>query len=488
MKKLYLIGILVLTGFLYVSSQDIELEKTYDLSKDAKKGFLGDVRYNDQNESYLLSYCTKSKKTFAKFENYTFDKDFNFVNMTQEELEFDKVKSKYAWWRYKGEDFSTESIYADDNASGTLILRKVRRDYNWSWLWGMYNKVVLHKLEKVKLRSEDGDKYYYYSSHADDETNELYVLCGKKDKTDRDTYKKEFHILKINFQLDVVKDYQVSFTKPVDFKFFGSITDEGHIKQLFIVFNSGSEYTYVRVDSKLEQKDKIDFTANPGWKIDDFIPPSAEEDNIYIYGPSADKYYTLVKVDNGKLGYVSDVNLDEFKQKLKCPPSQRRTPEYRGKKFVLDASLLTKDDELVITGQNWSTKYNVVEDKLRDVYTDVLTFYFDANGKLKAQYGVDPKKNNEEVKLFGNDQDIIEGENNLYWILYESPKFRSDYPSIMKINKKTFEINDPVDFGKETYFLEPSFPMLKVKDENKVVFFGANKKGNTIWFCKVRFD
>lgn len=466
-------------------AQDIEIEKTYTISKDAKKGFLGDVQYNEQTGSYLLSYVTKSKKTFAQFENYTFDKDFNFVNMEKEEIEFGKAKNKYNWWNYKGEDYSIEMIYADDNSSGDLILRKVRLDYNWNWFWGDYSKPSLKKLEKVKLRSDDGDKYYYYASHSDEETNELFVLCGLKSKSDKENYRKNLHIIKINFQLDVVKDYAVSFPNPAIFNYFGAITDDKKINELFVILNTGTDYTYIRLDSKLDQKDKISFNANAAWKIDNFF---VTDNQFYFYGPSGKEFYTLVKIDNGKLGYANDINIDEFQHKLKNPPSQRRTPEYRGKKFVLDAHLLTRDGELFITGQNWATKFNALENQNRDVFTDVLTFYFDVNGKLKAQYGVDPIERNEQVKLYGNEQSLYEGKDDIYWLLAEVPNYRNDYPSIMKINKKTTEITDPVIFGKEKYFLEPRFPILDIKGQNKIVFFGADKKGNTLWFCKVRLD
>jgi len=485
-KKLFLCFILFSFIFINLLSQDIDLEKTYTISKDAKKGFLGDVKFDPVSGNYTLSYITVAKKKYARFEHYSFDKDFEFVNMEPEELEFDAAKQKYQWWKFKG-DYYIEGLYADKKGgSGTFVLRRLRINFNYRWLYGDY-KVTYKFLEKVKLRTEEGRKYYYYLDYLDEQTGELFVLCGIKDKNDKESHKKNFVILKINDQMDIVKKYQKTLSEPTEPIFMGCMLSENeNVKEMVGIFGKGiSNHKYVRLNSKLEEIEDVSFTADPLWTVDFFI---TNEDEFYFYGPSAEKSYSIIKIKNGQIEYNTTTDKAELKKKLRKPPSQKKDPEYKGKRFFLDDDLITKDNDLLVTGQLIESKFNLATKEIRDVYTNIITFHFDKNGNLKSQYGVDPKENNEYVKMNGTPQVLLEGNNYIYWVIYETRGMGWQYPSIFRIDKNNNSINDPVTLGNKQYFLEYNYPYHESVEDNKLTFFGSDKKGKTIWFCRIRLD
>ena len=466
-------------------AQDIDIEKTYTISKDAKKGFLGDVKFDPATGNYTLSYLTVAKKKYVKFEHYLFDKDFNFVKMEPEELEFAAAKQKYSWWNFKGEDYFVDGISADPNLTGTFVLRKVRYNYNYRWLYGDYT-LKTDVLEKVKLRTEEGDKYFYFMDYQDENTGELYVLCGIKDKKDKESIAKNIELLKIDNEMNVVKKYQKTFTFPGVPDLLDAVTDDdGNVTELTIIFGSTKDHKYVRLNSKLEVLEEVDFTVDETWTAKSLI---IADDGYYFYGPSGERSYSVVKFKSGKVMYNSTTTAEELGQKLKKPPTQKKDPEYKGKRLFVDDHLITAEGDLLFTGQLIQTKYNVVKDELREVFTNLITFHYDKDGNLKAQYGVDPRENNEYVKLNGTQQFLVEGKNNVYWVIKETKDMGWQYPSIFKINKSNSTINDPVQLGNEQYYLEYNFPYLESKDKDKLTFFGSDKKGKTIWVCRIRLD
>ena len=78
-----------------VAAQKLEIQNTYQITGKAKRGALGDVSYDAGQGIYTLTYVTKSNEKKAKFQIYRFDNDFNFIDMTEDEVEFEKAKKKY---------------------------------------------------------------------------------------------------------------------------------------------------------------------------------------------------------------------------------------------------------------------------------------------------------------------------------------------------------------------------------------------------------
>jgi hypothetical protein len=218
------------------------------------------------------------------------------------------------------------------------------------------------------------------------------------------------------------------------------------------------------------------------------------------------KAVQLMRVTNGKMVYLTETNLEEFKAKQVFPPSQKKTPDYTGREFGVNSYSFASNGDLIIVGQNYDrdNKTGMIKK-----YEDILGFHFDTNGKLKAQYGLDTKEKGVLVdynylnsggyttvtittKIFGCPQTMIEGsDGDVYWILREVKDIAKGklltYPRIGKIKMKDNSLTDLNTFGKgEGYYLDPKYPFLETDKSETLVFFGADKAGKELWFARVK--
>lgn len=513
------------------TAQNIEAEKTYELTGKSKRGTLANVQFDASKGQYTLYYVTKSNEKKAKFEIYVFDKDFNFVSMTDDEIEFDKVKGKYSWFKYKGEQYAVEGLFVEPNMMGTLVLKRKRITYSYDWLFLGYRKKV-EILEKVKPKSDEGLKYHYHTHFEDDRDGTVYILVGEKDKMNKNADPNKawakLHVLKFNKEIDMIGDVAIEFQHPQNVACAKSIPyvyeddpENPSFNGITFIFaplglkgmNSDpnkSAFTYVRISNDMKLVDRINFNSPaPGWKIDEMIYDAAK-DEVYYFGPSAegkDSYWAtaitakkfkavqLMKIGNHKVDYLTSTNLDEFEAKLMTPPGQKKSPAYAGKKFKVINYYLASNGDFIVNGQNF-----VPNDKTGPQYTDVLSFHFDNKGVLKAQYGVDTKETNPVAKGNGAPQDLIEGssQQKMYWFLREIDGANAagrllTYVRVCAIDLgkggltelKTLGSSDGV---KPNYYLDPNFPFLETEKGSRVVFFGSDKKGKNIWFCRVKLD
>ena len=78
----YFILTLCIFAAIQASAQVPILEKTYDVSRKAKNGYLAHIETNDSKGTidmiYVLSSTTKHK---IKYEIYTYDKDLNLIKI-----------------------------------------------------------------------------------------------------------------------------------------------------------------------------------------------------------------------------------------------------------------------------------------------------------------------------------------------------------------------------------------------------------------------
>jgi hypothetical protein len=118
---------------------------------------------------------------------------------------------------------------------------------------------------------------------------------------------------------------------------------------------------------------------------------------------------------------------------------------------------------------------------------------------LKAQYGVDTKESNKYAESAGAPQNFLVSSDGktTYWMIRElkgiaawNPKPLT-YARLSKIDLNNAAVGDFIDIGKvekADYYLDPKFPFLQTGGNNKLVFFGSDKSGKTIWFCRVALD
>ncbi|MEZ5037816.1 MAG: hypothetical protein R2760_10060 [Chitinophagales bacterium] len=105
-------------------AQNEVLEKSYDISRKAKRGYLGGTEVNDQKQTFDMIYVLPSSARKVKIETYTFNKDLDLVNTINEDWDVDKVRSRYKWFNFRGDTYQTNALTASITMGGKLVFRK----------------------------------------------------------------------------------------------------------------------------------------------------------------------------------------------------------------------------------------------------------------------------------------------------------------------------------------------------------------------------
>ncbi len=524
MKKLIILLAMGIFVSLCSTAQVVELQKTYTITKKSKRGVLGNAEYDSEKGHYYLTYVTKSNDKMARFEVYTFDRDFNFVALNEEEIEFEKARTKYKWFNFKGEEYSVIGNFVEPNLTGTLVIRKKKITYKYDWLvLGYYTKVDV--LEKVKPKNADGDKLFYYGHVEDDNTGDIMVLCGVKEKIGKDTDPygayKNFTVVKFNLDLELVGQEFFSFDYPQTIVFQRALparSDKEFYSGLAAVFapmggpGMGkvqspeiNDYTFVSMSPEAKVMNRVSFKSPASyWPINELIM-EMNTGWIYMYGPAApgkDKHYNLmlntqkfatiqlIRINGDKVDFLTETNLETINSLTKTPANQKKTPEYKGKRFAIQKYAVAGKGDLIVVGQNFDNTSAGPD------YKEILGFHFDPSGNMKALYGINPMESNNYSKLLGAQQELIESSDGkkLIWIMMEiegiaawndKPLF---YPSVSSIDLESGDIGNFENvgkMGKDQYYLDQKFPMLPTDHGEHLVFFGSDKKGAEIWFTRM---
>ena len=503
------------------TAQKLVLEKTYQVDKKAKKGYLDNVIVNPDDNTTTLSFVTKaksSKNTSTVFyQNYIFDKEYNFVKKEEKE-------DVYTNKKFKGENYSVEGITLEPGLLGGITIKKKRTEYAWSWLalnYTMQTKV----LDKIKVKDEDGNKYFLIKQYANEETGEIYALVmGKSASGAYD----EYSVIKVdqNLKFEIVekftfaktKGFRTSFTLPqVQLTSSNDIdisNDDISYSDMCFIFAASysadptklgehTDFEMIRISNKGKVQNRAEFKVQGSeWNITSVT--SSADGSLYLVGPANPgkplksgasvsvnwgnnekwKFYQIAKITGDKAEYVTATNMEDFEAKLKKPASQKKSPEYKGKKFTVKNTTVTPDGSLFVYGQNFGNDSK---------WDDILMFYFDKNGILKAQYGVRLEERNSFSELNMAKQYLTVTDNYAYWEIWELENIDDGrvlrYPNIAKINLANSEIGDFQKFGtqegKQEYYLQNSFPCIINPADKSLIYLGLNKKGNVFWFGKI---
>ena len=261
-----------------------------------------------------------------------------------------------------------------------------------------------------------------------------------------------------------------------------------------------TDFEMIRVSKEGKVIKRIEFKVKSSeWNI---INVTANAGSLYFIGPANEgkplgaskvsvsfgentkyNFYQIAKITGDNVDYVTSTKLDEFEAKLKKPASQKKSPEYKGKKFTIRNISVAKDGAVFIYGQNFSG----------EKWDDILMFYFDKTGVLKAQYGVRLEERNDFSEKRMARQFIKLTDANAYWEIWELEDIDDgralQYPNISKINLATGDISDFQKFGtvkdKPTYYLQNSYPCIINPEDNSLIYLGQNKKSNILWFGKI---
>ena len=513
-RFLFLFSVIAITPY-HAMTQQIDMENTYTLDKKAKRGKLAHVE-RSQNGDYLLYYITKASSSKAKVQVLTFDQDFNFKTAIEEEILFEKMNQKFDWFQFNGELYSVEGITVNFNPAFPLKLKKKRVTYKYDWLLLGYYKTV-EVLDKVKPRTDDGLKYYCYKYMEDEITGDVYLVTGAapggmdKNAGNRLT---DIRLLKFDHDLNKLGETKIPFEfgQEVAFAQSFSVSDPNNPAAIGIdggalIFaptewkgssapkdkNKGN-FTYVEFDKDLNLISRESFNSpSPGWAMDGMSwteKPDGTRD-VYIYGAAAlgkDKYHMyavqsakkksiqILKINSGKIDYLSETSIEDIELAKKLAPGSKKTEDYNGKQKLAFQFANLRNGNIILYAQYYS------KEGIPDDYT---ALEFDQSGKLVANY-----MRNMEVSTKSNvaiNHRIIENENGLFWIAFEESESLVT-PVISKINTDQRTISAPLVLGKTgkklTYFIDQSFPMLSVSNKQQV-YFGSNKSGKSIWFCRV---
>ncbi|MES1216734.1 MAG: hypothetical protein ABUT20_14560, partial [Bacteroidota bacterium] len=312
MKKLVTI-LTSLSIFITLNAQMEVLEKDHDISRKARKGFLGAVEKNEAAGTFDMIYILKSTDKKVITETYTFDKDLNLKNTVKEEEEVEKVKKKYKWFKYKGETYESRSVYVRSNLKGEMVFREKIISYKWSWFRGGYAKKV--KLgDKVKPKDEEsGARYMFRGGYYDnDPEGYMLVVAGLREGNDMARSYLKYQILHVDEKVNITKkdEFDFPFAKAPVFSELLSDDDptsnDDNPRDWVIIFapqggpgmgkveGNPKSYTYFRYGYDGALKEKFDFEAPViGWRI---LGAFQKDGQVYLYGPGIgkDKHYNEI--------------------------------------------------------------------------------------------------------------------------------------------------------------------------------------------------
>lgn len=528
MKRL----LLSLTAMLCVSllfAQQLSKEATHEISKKANKGFLYEPKIDEANNLMTLTYVTKATNRKVKFETYKFDLNFNFLGVNETEEGVEKVKGYRA---DKGDEWEMNAVSVEKNLMGTLVLRRKLIKKKWNWFWGGYD-IKIEQKEKIKPKSEDGNKFFYLTHAEQNESGSVIIVAGEKgDRNDPMRQYKRIHILRYDADLNQLVDKVIEFdypqmiaavntddadedaeTDPDVAILFAPMGGKGMSK---VQNPNAADYTYVRLSAMAELKERISIASNHGIFDGSFVTVG---NDMVIYGPANEnktdylnekpeddkfkaKNFQIIRISSGKVVYVTSTPIGDFEKKAQVPPGQKRSPDYTGRKFRVADIIETSNVDLLFTGQNY-TAPGGLRRGVGTEYTDIVMLHFDSRGNLKAQYGVRREENDKEAKMAPNSQLLMESNDgkNLYWTILEMKGVKTEkelgdskykflvYPNVTKINLGAATIGEFVQMGqgKSDYYVNNKYPFLKIGKGN-IVFLGENKSGKTLWFAKMPLD
>lgn len=519
-------------------AQTLDLEKTYNVSKEAQKGFIHMVNSRVEDRQFDVVYRVRAKKNQAKFITYTFDTDFNFVKESEEIIDMEKeLPAKYRSKKYRGENYSVEGLSVDPNMMGTLILKRKLTKFTWNWFFGRYN-VDVDVAEKLKAKTDDGKKLFYHSHIEDNTAGNVMVLAGEKGsgKNGWIDHQKNFHFLKYDINLTTLADVSVNFETPqavVATYAYPTVFDDAKTDMIVVfapmkaknymgpkIWNPNpNEYTYVRVSYEGKLLERITFNSpNSIWFIDDFI--MSKDGSVYMYGPANDETndyyesrityegnekkkwprYQLGKIEKGKMQFLTSTSMDDFESKLRTQPDGKKGDPYKGRRVAFTENVIGPNGDIILCGQNYGLMRNGKGQVIGRGYEDLVMFHFDGKGNLVSQYTM-----NKKFKGINPDGHIFEFSsdgNSLYWSYFDVTGTKLvrelDFavekplvtPKMAKINLKTGEFDKYSEFGKGDNFVHYGgvTNYFRFQDANKVAYFGENKKGSTLWFARINLD
>ncbi|MDJ1499678.1 hypothetical protein [Xanthocytophaga agilis] len=406
-------------------AQQLEKEVKQDVSRKAARGKLNEIVNHADTKQIELSFVTKSTNKKIKYESYFFDYDLNFIKEENSEDELVKVK-RGKLKRYKGDSYSVIGLEAKADMFGNAVFKRKEITYGWNWMKMGYSKNV-RTLDKIKPKTDDGSKMWFFDAYEMDTKGEVLALVGEKDKKDAAARLKNFSVLHVNKELDILHKIELPFEYLQYPIYFGSVqSDESHdaedvLTDYVIVFapaegagmnkskgGAANNYTLVRINPDGVLVDRIAFNSKGNdWKIEGIYQIG---ESLVAYGPCKAKditesyfdaykdpakmaemdkftHFQMVGLKSKSVGFVSLSSIEDFEKKTKTPSNQKGLSSYNGKRVEIAEMRTAPNGDMFVLAQDYKLE---LRDKER-LYEDAYIFHFSPGGELKASYSIDPE-------------------------------------------------------------------------------------------------
>jgi hypothetical protein len=429
-KKSFLITMLAFFGWSCITyAQAPVLEKSYEVSNRAKRGFIESIEINKDNGNidlvYTLPnvYSTKRLNFLSvvpigplsgekiKFEIYSYDKDLNILGTSREE-------ERAYLQRYK--EYSYNTVEPTIRLSCFCLSFKqveTKAEYNWFSGYKKTNKVI----GKEIAENADGVRYSFTGKYYDlFSEKSILVLAGKKVKKEVWNEYTKYDILNVD------SDLNTKVTESFDFEFGNSAiyaaplkdekteTNDELPRDWILVFApmSGTKgipanYTYVRISPQGKILERVSFESpSNAWNIEGTYDNNG---SVYLYGSAITKdpakkfygdiankawdklvytNYQIAKITSGKLDFISSTSLTDLNEKQVKPANQKKLLEIDGKEYVSSGIKILSSGEILITYHDVESATEAQGSPYQK-QNSVFLFYFDASGNFKKNFGVE---------------------------------------------------------------------------------------------------
>lgn len=538
MKKISLLPLLLLLTAAQIKAQ----ETVKELSKQAYKGYLYDVKNTNNALSITYKIPGEKKNSDALFETYSFDAANKFVKIENTSLAKEEKPdiTVAQFFAYVGGSSSFDVL--------SMKLKLSRKEVIKSWSHEKQAYIIskVLKNEAIKPKNDNGKTYKGYASFITETQNtqdDLFVLAANDNKDKK--LGNQYYVLNVNSNLEI-KETPVELSGAQTLVYCDQLQDSKDVVMLFAPEKGNgdaSNYTYLRYSQKGEFKSKATFkspstnllvmnvTETMGSVY--FCGTSTKSSDPYeevfseyasIYNPGSTQggankvdikwqknseekmnSFHLLKFTGNQLYFASTAAIDAFKSKFVA--SGKGASVYKGSKFVVERFFITPNQEYLIAGQLTGSVNMGMGNPVKS-YEDLVCLYFDKAGQLKTQFGVGKLNNDKKSEIFDMIQDfhLSKDGKTVYWEIKEvkglkgyqsflsfyydgQPSLYAVYfPRIAKLDLAANTVGEFKTLGDEKYYLRRDFQSTFNKAENSVTYLGHDEDFKKLWLAKYVFD
>ncbi|MCO5231964.1 MAG: hypothetical protein M9958_12510 [Chitinophagales bacterium] len=327
MKSIMMLLLVAFSSYCY--AQNDVLEKSYDISRKARRGYLGGTEVNETNQTFDMIYVLPSSDRKVKIETYTFNKEMDLINTVKDEWDIEKVRTRYKWFNFRGDTYQTNALTASTTVTGKLIFRKKLITWKYRWWYGQYVKSI-KMLEKVKPKNDVGEKYFFRGGAYEVDRDSSILVFGGRQDSPKDILGSYLHydLLKSDNEVNISVMASVDFPAPYSPIFAEPLRDENETmsnedfpRDWIVIFApqggidkkanaTPTQYIYFRITPEGKIVERVEFAApSNGWRV---LEAYEKNNSVFIYGPTitkdpSSKYINQVY----KMGLVATTSADE---------------------------------------------------------------------------------------------------------------------------------------------------------------------------------